>query len=512
MKAIRLISVFFVAFLASINSAKAEKADVDLIKVYIDESRSLQLGRQVWKQFRRKNGYVCVRSMDLIDYEKLKLFDVIIIWNQIESLPYTEDELASVERFVAEGGGLILLGNPGPYAKTKAKFQKGKGRIRTGFINVAPVDPSGFCAAQMAGLFGVVFTNATKSGKPIFNNQHIANKVAVLSRCSFDQPLAGLICLNKSGKHLMSQYHMPVAVSVSHGKGRAIICAAHNLFQAYGSLADRQAGKHTEIVNSQKALLDNWLKWLSFRKNSQKYSSSELPSDIYPRVKIPGQMADFYCIPQLRDQTQKLVADWDKMWTNFSDYIGVSSPVEMVRFAKPGDHLTVFVRAAKAGGLSGGLRVSIPIISDDWRAAGILGHEVGHKLLRGVRQNHSTSEGFAEWMNCRGLKAAGYIAEAEKKLNGNFENFRKIDPAGTKLDIADRTVDTKYGAACQGKWMWILYSLEKKFGDDFIRRYVQSLRNDPGFSGSFEDVVGRMSQAAGEDLTPWFQQLGITVK
>jgi hypothetical protein len=403
--------------------------------------------------------------MDLIDYVKLKLFDVIIIWNQIESLPYTQDELDSVEKFVAEGGGLLLLGNPGPHTKTKAKFQEGGGRTRAGFSNVAPVDPSVFCAAQMADLFGVVFTNATKSGKPIFNNQHIANKVAVLSRCNFDQPLAGLTCRSKSCQHLMSQYDMPVAVSVSHGEGRVIICAAHNLFQAYGSLTDRQAGKHAEIVNSQKALLDNWIKWLSFRKNSQKNSSSELPSDIYPRVKIPGQMADFYCIPQLRERTQRLVVDWNKMWADYSDYIGVSSPVEMVRFAKPGDRLTVFVRAAEAGGLSGGLRVSIPIMGDNWRAAGVLGHEVGHKLLRGIRQNHSTSEGFAEWMNYHGLKAAGYIDEAEKKLKENFENFRKVDPAGTKLDIADRKINARYGAACQGKWMWILYSLEKRFGD-----------------------------------------------
>ena len=151
----------------------------------------------------------------------------------------------------------------------------------------------------------------------------------------------------------------------------------------------------------------------------------------------------------------------------------------------------------------------------------VLGHEVGHKLLRGC--NGSVWEAFAEWLSSRALRAAGYAQEAQEKINRHLADFRAADPQGTALDIANPQTDIKQRKACQGKWIWIMSQLCEKHGDTFVRDYVTALRNNTRPAGSQRKLVARqanlrmrdhvaaLSKAAGEDLTAWFTKLGITV-
>ena len=72
----------------------------------------------------------------------------------------------------------------------------------------------------------------------------------------------------------------------------------------------------------------------------------------------------------------------------------------------------------------------------------------------------------------------------------------------------------------------MLGKLQDKYGDQFIRRYVVALRANVKLAGparkilpngrraklTMADHVRAFSKAAGEDLTAWFRELGITVE
>ncbi len=486
------------------------------VKIYVDESRSLQLGGEIWKGLSENDGYISTRSMDLIEYEQLKCYDVMIVRNYVETLSYSEEELEAIRRFVEDGGGLLVIGNVIPHRKTKATYSNGK------WSDLMPLPEATFSMNQIAAMFQIAFTNAVRTETAHFNTQSPVNDGSDLSLLEFEQPLSPLICHRDETQILIDNFDMPVAVSLDYGEGRAIFCGAHRLFVEYGSYSDRKLGRTDAIVEVQKDLLDNWLRWLSYRKSSQQLNISNWPDDIPPRVKLSSQMADFYCIPQLQNHTERVMEDWTKIWPSFSGYVGVSSPLEFLPGVKPGEKLSVFVRAAEQGGLSGGTRVHIAAMGEEWRPAAILSHEVGHKLLGGV--NTSVSEGYAEWMNCRGLRAMGYFDAAEEKMSKHLNDFHRVDPTGKELDIVDSLLDAQEFHACMGKWMWILSELERKYGEDIIRRYVACLRTGLELSGahnkvvdgkrvklSMDDIVHFMSKASGEDLFPWFGELGITV-
>jgi len=82
------------------------------IKIYVDESRSLQLGVSLWKHLHRRDGCFQTRVMDLITYERLRQYDVMVICNQLDDIAYSNDELTAVRRFVEDGGGLLIFGCP----------------------------------------------------------------------------------------------------------------------------------------------------------------------------------------------------------------------------------------------------------------------------------------------------------------------------------------------------------------------------------------------------------------
>ena len=66
------------------------------VKVYNDESRSLQLGVQAWKGLGPRDGFFQTRVMASPSYDLLKQYDVMIIWNQIETFSYTKSELEAI--------------------------------------------------------------------------------------------------------------------------------------------------------------------------------------------------------------------------------------------------------------------------------------------------------------------------------------------------------------------------------------------------------------------------------
>jgi len=509
-----ILAIAVVLLAASLAQAQRPQ----LIRLYRDESRALPLGSPVWTTLHRSAGYHVTVGMDLLDYGRLKCCDVIIVWNSVETISYDPVELDAVTRFVQEGGGLLLVGNPALSRPTTARASFLKGRFR----NLQKLPDSSFSMNQLSGLYDVRFANGMRPGEPIYQTTTEPNHGINVSLLQARQPLAPLICNNASVQTLVEAHGGPAVVAVEHGAGRVIICSASRLLMKQGSLAERKLGKTDTVLGAQKKLVDGWLRWLAARRFSTIAKEPPLPGRVLPRVEKELDNAVFYYIPQVEPRATEILADWDRIWADFSDYTGLESPMACA----PGDlrrhKMEVYIRPAMGGGYAGAREVALAAFGDEWRATAVLGHEVGHKLLGAPTS--SMSEGFAQWMNFRGLRATGRTVVADERLQQALAEYRRADPTGRELDLADGMTDITKSKACQGKWLWVLLELEKNHGDDFIRRYVKSLRAGVPLDGShhkrvgtkrvkvtMEDLVFHMSQAAGLDLAPWFRDLGITV-
>ena len=103
--------------------------------------------------------------------------------------------------------------------------------------------------------------------------------------------------------------------------------------------------------------------------------------------------------------------------------------------------------------------------------------------------------------------------------------FEKGDPGKRSLDLDDEKTWGAKPAACMGKWVWILCELQRKYDDEFFRKYVAALRKSDTIKLvsahhkqvdgklvrlTMDDIVHQFSIASGEDLRPWFRELGIS--
>jgi len=168
-------------------------ADSSPVKLYNDESRSLQMGRYVWNGLNRKDGFFQTRVMASPSYDLLKQYDVMIIWNHIETLSYSRSELEAIRKFVEAGGGLLLLGDP-----LIPRYAANLRPRKVLFKDAQPLPFNDFSMNQIADMFGVQFSNGNMIGKPSFAKKDPVSVGIDTTLLSFEQSLSPLL-LTKSG-------------------------------------------------------------------------------------------------------------------------------------------------------------------------------------------------------------------------------------------------------------------------------------------------------------------------
>jgi hypothetical protein len=105
----------------------------------------------------------------------------------------------------------------------------------------------------------------------------------------------------------------------------------------------------------------------------------------------------------------------------------------------------------------------------------------------------------------------GYVQDADAEWSNWKNAYRHADPKGNKLDIADQGVVDKNFYACEAKMMWMIDSMEKRFGNDLMARWLKIVRTKhPEKSPSMQESLHYFELAAKEDLQVWFQELGIS--
>ena len=123
-------------------------------------------------------------------------------------------------------------------------------------------------------------------------------------------------------------------------------------------------------------------------------------------------------------------------------------------------------------------------------------------------------EGFPFFFGIWAMKLLGFEAEATEMVAEAEQQFRENAQAEEPIDIA-RVYEQRYR-----KPIWILKALLEKYGDDLFVRLAEVLSEKPSdteknmpdttFSG-VDRLIYYLSRAVGEDLFPWFEEIGTTV-
>jgi hypothetical protein len=477
------------------------------LKVYFDSSRRMG-GLFVWQSPALRGDMRATRVSDVARFELLERYDLMVILNATEECPYLTEELASIERFVKQGGGLLLIADP-----RKGRIQKSlKGHEQ------AVLPDADFSANQVARLFGVVFlAQWQKDTTPQFATVHPVNQGLDPAPQRFKQIVGAVAVTRGDAQAAVESSQGPAALAGAYGKGRFLIAALPDLLKDYRDKNDKVLTQANLV--RQTALFRSWAGWLAAGSPQRNTEWKDCPPMVLPRDHLTNDCLDVHYIPQLRRDADKIMGQWDAFWENLGPFLGIRHPLEICGQSDARERLEVILQPTKGAGLAG-QRVWISAWCDDPAGvAGLLGHEMAHKIVGGC--NGATGEGFANWIGIRAMEAAGYSGSARKFRDRFIGSFRKADPKGNVLDIG---LPTAKGPAAMGKWFWILDELTRRHGDGLMKSYLAALRtrvnlcapNKKLVAGkkvplSMEDHVAALSTAAGTDLHPWFRSLGITV-
>jgi hypothetical protein len=215
---------------------------------------------------------------------------------------------------------------------------------------------------------------------------------------------------------------------------------------------------------------------------------------------------------------------------SYSDYMAPEADAIMAVYAKvrpaqerimgvppaPGMLTNLLLLPTGGGGFSSGVAIGLGVWWGDFPAkqygmVELLGHEATHSWVLPFPEP-MWNEGIATYVGVLLGRELGLADDAEATLKGWIDGARKVDPDMTKCDLATgKDVPHVVGMA---KPMWIFEQLRAE-QPDIVARYFQAKRRliDPATRDRYtaDDSVAVLSNAAGRDLFGWFQSLGISV-
>jgi hypothetical protein len=402
-------------------------------------------------------------------------FNVVITQQRsLESQRYLPEEIAALKTFVEQGGGLIIMGTRPPTAAAAA----------------------GWSLNDLAGTFGATYTS---------------------QRSGFDRHSAALD-LSPEWDVMEQGDNGPARARRTFGQGRVVLLENSDAV-SYDSRKDP-----AEVQNTKQAFIKEVLTWAAQGKPPVR-DEGRLPQarggggGIYPELE---QQLHGIVVYYAANQTQPLLDtvrnDLPKVTTKLDNWLPSIQPPEpmyLVLSSGGGGGWAVNVRKPRENGI-----ISL-------KPAGVIsifGHELAHTMagppnadgrIAGNSPHHNQGESHAGWF--QGKVNAVFDETLRDQPNRNCNGIlAREEKAGARIDL------TRYNAATWGKganWQkeWFLFQkLDDRYGPRWYPRWrwVQHTRwkDDPRHDLTWDEMVEDMSIAVGEDLFPFFDQAGLSLK
>ena len=456
--------------------------------ILLNVRRLRKAGREVTKPrgvFVRRLNYGLLRSESLREFDVLAVATTDGLYYDQEfrrrlNMSYADEERAAVREFVTKGGGLLMTGNGFRWAQ--------RNRAVSVEAQQAPLAQERMTLNQLAGAFGVMFTaerpsrrdrkNLRIAAHPCYGERGVAELSEILGSGSYcvlsvrPEIEAEALVADGSGR--------PLAVAFRCGEGRVVAVGADMWSQ------DRPESYE---------LASDVLTWLGEGRLSAQYGQRAEPETVESSTSIERDGFRLLYNPQI-EYRATAIAPLAERSLRFTDGLLAGSQRAMRK-------LSIRLIIAEQGGASG-KNINVSALGPLHRIAGVVAHERAHQFYRGVREEY-----FAHYIGIRARMSLGYPDEARAIIAAETAAFRAEDPKGDGIDIMG-----PMSRAAQGKYVWMLEELEKKHGPDFIGKFFARWRQDVSAPRSLDAAhfVQYMSEAAGEDLAPWFKALGTTTE
>jgi len=425
-----------------------------------------------------------------------KNYDVLTICSNT-SLKYTDAELQLIREFVESGGGLLL-------AASTSRFERD---VRE------PISELGI--NQVASLFGAQFlplpegqgemdTDAnplrgyTKKNLCLTNHE-ITDGLGIddldLTSCGIlDIPAEGSVFLEHS------ETGEPIGACLHFGSGRVLLINTQ-LFQ-----------------NENHPVSTRFIDWLGINREETPQQKPSLTTDtqtipdeipIEEQIREDGKIKIFYTqfvedrVDTCMTFAKKLAKE---MLSKFPEGEKIEWKIDLIPSCvhKYGSGWEDSVMAIGVCVSPSRLAYSLGV-----EASGLLADKTPFGKAKGV-----LFDGFQFFFGIWAMKLLGFVPEAAEMVAEAERQFRENAQTEEPIDIA-RVYEQR-----SRKPIWILKTLLEKYGEDLFVRLTEVLsekdsdteKNMPHTTFSPVDrQIYHLSRAVGEDLFPWFEEIGTTV-
>ena len=434
--------------------------------------------------------YHTTNNRDYLNEAVLKNYDVLTICSNT-SLKYTDAELRLIQEFVENGGGLLL-------ASSTSRFERDVWE---------PTSELGI--NQVASLFGARFlplpegqgemdTDANPLRGYTKKNLRLTDYEVVdgleiddlgLTYCGIlDIPPESNVFL----EHIETEE--PVGACLHFGSGRVLLM-------------------NTQLFQREKhPVSQKFIDWLGINRVSLATDNQTILDEIpiEEQVKEDGKIKIFYT-HFVEDRVDTCMAYAKKLQQEMLSKFPEGETIEWDIDLTPSCVHEYDLGWTKASVMTIGACVSLP------RLAYALGVEASELLAHKTPFGKATDvlfDGYQFFFGIWAMKLLGCEQEAAVMLDKADRQFRENAQTEEPIDLA-----MIYEQRSR-KSIWILKVLLEKYGDDlfvrltevFSEKQISTEENMPHTTFSTVDrQIYYLSRAVGEDLFPWFEEIGTTV-
>ena len=456
------------------------------------------------------NVYQTTNNREYLSEAVLKNYDVLTICSNT-SLKYTDTELQLIREFVENGGGLLLAANT-------SRFERD---VRE------PISELG--VNHVASLFGARFlplperheeTGIKENPPRIPHGQGEIDIEAspLRSYTKKDLHLTASEIVDGLGIDDLGLMHCGIldvpadsSVFLEHSETGEPVGAGHHFGAGRVLLINAQLFPGGEYQNH--FVSGQFIDWLGINRVSLRRGAQTIPDEIPidEHVREDGKIKIFYT-PLIEDRVDTCMAYAKKLQKEMLSRFPEGEKIEWQLTLLPSDLIpSATIEYWLGGGGFVGACVSPP------RLAFAFGFEASGLLVNKTpfgKAAYVMSEGFQFFFGIWAMKILGFAQEAVEILSEFERRFQENTEDERMVDITNVYDHPSH------KRTWILKALLEKYGDDLFIRFAEMMsetegppdKNMPLTTFSYVDIlIYYLSRVVGEDLFPWFEEIGTTV-
>ena len=465
------------------------------IRILVDTSRD-----SGWSggliQIEPDSIYQTTNNRDYLSEAVLKNYDVLTICSNTP-LKYTDAELQLIREFVENGGGLLL-------AASASRFERD---VRE------PISELGI--NYVASLFGARFLPLPEGQEEMDTDANPLRGYTKKDLCLTNHEITDGLGIDDLGLTYYGILDIPAEGSVflEHSETKEPIGACLHFGSGRVLLINTQL-----FQNENHPVSTRFIDWLGINREETPQQKPSLTTDtqtipdeipIEEQIREDGKIKIFYT-QFVEDRVDTCMAFAKKlteeMLSKFPEGEKIEWKIDLIPSCvhKYGSGWEDSVMTIGACVSPARLAYLLGV-----EASGLIAEKTPFGRAKGV-----LFDGFQFFFGIWAMKLLGFVPEAAEMIAEAERQFRENAETEEPIDIA-RVYEQR-----SRKSIWILKTLLEKYGEDLFVRLTEVLsekdsdteKNMPHTTFSPVDrQIYHLSRAVGEDLFPWFEEIGTTV-